>query len=70
MITSYFISLTNSTEKYIEFSPLKRRKIQAEYSSGDITSDGGALLLRQMDKRLGLLEAVAFSIAFVITICI
>lgn len=37
---------------------LKRRKVQAEFSGGDITSDGGVLLLRQIDRRLGLLKAV------------
>jgi hypothetical protein len=32
--------------------------VQAEFTGGDITSDGGVLLLRQVDKRLGLLAAV------------
>ncbi|WP_419648089.1 hypothetical protein [Thiolapillus sp.] len=31
---------------------VKRRKVQAAFSGGDITSDGGALLLRDMDRRL------------------
>jgi len=30
----------------IEFSPLKRRKIEAKFSGGEITSDAEALLLR------------------------
>ncbi|MBW9266464.1 MAG: transposase [Candidatus Thiodiazotropha sp. (ex. Lucinisca nassula)] len=37
---------------------MKRRRVQAEFSGGDITSDGGVLLLRQIDTRLGLLKAV------------
>jgi hypothetical protein len=40
------------------FQPKKRRKVKAEFSGGDITSDGGVLLLRQIDRRLGLLKAV------------
>ena len=50
--------MTNCTQTAFSFPPLKRRKIEAEFSGGDITSDGGVLLLRQMDKQLGLLEAV------------
>ena len=42
----------------IEFSPLKRRKVEAEFSGGEITSDAGALLLRQTDRQLGLLKKV------------
>ena len=41
----------------ISFPALKQRKIEAEFSGGEITSDGGALLLRQIDRRLGLLKA-------------
>ena len=40
------------------FSIGKTPSGEAEFSGGDITSDGGLLLLRQADKRLGLLEAV------------
>ena len=50
--------MPNCTQTSFSFPPLKRRKIQAEFSGGDITSDGGVLLLRQMDKQLGLLDAV------------
>jgi hypothetical protein len=50
--------VTNCTQSSFEFPALKRRKVQAEFSGGDITSDGGVLLLRQIDRRLGLLKAV------------
>ena len=50
--------MTNCTQTAFDFPPLKRRKIQAEFSGGDITSDGGVLLLRKIDQRLGLLSAV------------
>jgi len=50
--------VTNCNQEWIEFPAVKRRKVQAAFSGGDITSDGGALLLRDMDRRLGLLESV------------
>ena len=50
--------MTNCTQESFEFPALKRRKIECEFSGGDITSDGGVMLLRQMDKQLGLIEAV------------
>ncbi|MEJ1381498.1 MAG: IS1380 family transposase [Candidatus Sedimenticola sp. (ex Thyasira tokunagai)] len=50
--------MTNCNQTVFEFPVLKRRKVQAEFSGGDITSDGGVLLLRQIDLRLGLMKAV------------
>ncbi len=38
--------MTNCTEDRIEFPSLKRRKIEAEFSGGDVSSDGDVLLLR------------------------
>jgi len=36
------------------FSSCKSRKVLADFNGGDVTSDGGVLLLRQVDRRLGL----------------
>jgi hypothetical protein len=36
-----------------------RRVIEAAFDGGDIVSDGGVLLLRQVDRRIGLTQAVA-----------
>ena len=33
--------------------------IEAAFDGGDIVSDGGVLLLRQVDKRIGLTKAIA-----------
>ena len=43
----------------IDLTSCKRRLVQAEFTGGDITSDGGAVLLREMDRRLQLTSAVA-----------
>ena len=49
--------MTNCTQTSFEFPALNRKKVQTEFNSGDITSDGG-VFLRQIDKRIGLLDAV------------
>ena len=51
--------MTNCTQESFEFPVLKRRIVEANFQGGDITSDGGVLLLQQVDRRLGLNEAVA-----------
>jgi len=50
--------MPNCTQQSFSFPALKRRKIEAEFSGGDITSDGGVLLLRQMDQQLGLMASI------------
>jgi hypothetical protein len=51
------------TEAIISFSKVGRRQVQAAFDGGDITSDGGVMLLREVDRRLGLTRtaAAAFS---------
>ena len=51
--------MTNCTQESFQFPACKRRKVEANFQGGDITSDGGVLLLQQVDRRLGLSEAVA-----------
>jgi hypothetical protein len=41
------------------FHPLKRREIRAEFNGGAISSDGGGLLLREVEKRTGILRQFA-----------
>jgi hypothetical protein len=40
----------------LEFHPLRRREIRAQFDGGAITSDGGGLLLREVEKRIGILR--------------
>ena len=43
------------------FHPLKRREIRAQFDGGAISTDGGGLLLREVEKRIGLLHQFAAS---------
>jgi hypothetical protein len=47
----------NATQ--LEFAPFKRRRVSGEFSGGEVSSDGGVLLLRQLERRLGLLQRAA-----------
>ncbi|MEE8303118.1 MAG: IS1380 family transposase [Candidatus Tectomicrobia bacterium] len=51
--------MTNCTQQSFAFPVCKRRAVEANFQGGDITSDGGVLLLRQVDRHLGLCAAVA-----------
>jgi hypothetical protein len=46
-------------QSVFEFHPLKRRKIRAQFDGGAISSDGGGLLLREVEKRIGILHQFA-----------
>ena len=47
------------TDRTIEFGRLGRRVIEANFEGGDLSSDGGLLLLRRADERIGLSRAAA-----------
>lgn len=55
--------MTECTSTKLTFSSLKRQEIVANFDGGRLTSDAGALLLREVDRRLGLTEALADCIA-------
>jgi len=51
---------TDCNPKTYKFTVLKNRKIEASFSGGSITSDGGGtLLLRQVEQKTKLLEKIA-----------
>ena len=50
---------TECTPAQLEFQGLGRRKVDVAFDGGHISSDGGALLLRETDLRLGLTEGLA-----------
>ena len=47
------------TQIGFEFQPLKKRDIRAQFDGGMITSDGGGVLLREIEKRTGILRQFA-----------
>ena len=47
------------TIEQVEFPGLKRRQIISQFSGGEITSDAGGILLRQIDRRLGLTKSLS-----------
>lgn len=51
--------MSNCTVKAIEFEPVKRRRVEVNFEAGEVSSDGGVLLVRKLDRRVGLLDAVA-----------
>ena len=50
---------TECTPVRIEFKGLGRRRVQGAFDGGHISSDGGAVLLHEVDLRLGITERPA-----------
>jgi hypothetical protein len=51
--------MDNSTITQLEFAPLKGKKITALFDEPRVSSDGGVLLLREVDRQLGLMDRLA-----------
>jgi hypothetical protein len=52
-------SKTDCNDEPLLFQDLGRRKVQADFSGGALSSDGGVLLIRQVDANLGLTPSLA-----------
>lgn len=50
--------MTDCNSQPIVFSSFGRRNVVADFTGGAITSDAGALLLRQVDRKLGLIDQI------------
>jgi hypothetical protein len=50
--------MPDCTPQLLHFPSFDRRKIQVSFTGGNVTSDGGILLLREADRRLGLVAAL------------
>src|SRR5215210_6737323 len=46
-----------------QFPSFDRRKIEASFSGGEVSSDGGVMVLRAADRRLGLCRALDAALA-------
>ncbi len=51
--------MTNRNREQLSFPGCKGRRVEVEFSGGNVTSDAGVLLVRQADRLLGLTESVA-----------
>lgn len=51
--------MPNCTAEELGFGRLGRRLIEANFEGGALSSDGGLMLLRQVDRKIGLSKAVA-----------
>ena len=51
--------MTDCNQSTLRFPDCKRKKVQASFDGGEVTSDGGLLLVRQVDRELGLTRAMA-----------
>lgn len=51
--------MTLCTQQKLIFPDIKRRKVEVNFEGGDISSDGGSLLLRQVENKIKLLFRIA-----------
>src|SRR5712691_2774278 len=51
--------MTECKQKAIEFHALGSREVVGHFDGGDITSDGGGLMLREVEQRTGILKKFA-----------
>ena len=50
---------TECSVSKLEFQGLNRRRVEAEFNGGQITSDAGGLLLREVESRYGFIRGLA-----------
>ena len=55
--------MTECNRKSLSFSRIGRQEIVANFDGGRLTSDAGGLLLREVDRRVGLITALSGCIA-------
>jgi hypothetical protein len=51
--------MTECNGQSVVFSSLRRQKVEADWNGGLLTSDAGTLLLREVDRRIGLIDALS-----------
>ena len=51
--------VTQCTPAQLEFHAFGRREVAGRFDGGRLTSDGGGVLLREVDRRLGLMDRIA-----------
>jgi DDE family transposase len=51
--------MTECSQEVFHFAHYFSRRVEASFTAGRVSSDGGALLLREAERRIGLMERVA-----------
>ena len=51
--------MTECNHEAFSFSNCRKRQVRGNFAGGSISSNGGALLLREVDRRIGLTARVA-----------
>lgn len=54
--------MTNNTQLSFEFKAVSCRRVTADFSGGEVTSDGGVLILREIVERLGIVDQLSCAI--------
>jgi hypothetical protein len=50
---------TQCNQEFLEFHPLEKREVRGAFEGGAITSEAGGLLLREVEKRTGIIAQFA-----------
>ena len=50
---------TQCNQEFLEFHPLDKREVRGQFDGGAITTDAGGLLLREVEKRTGIIAQFA-----------
>jgi len=56
------INMTDCNTQPLLFASVDRRQFVADFEGGDLTSDGGLPLLREVDRKIGLIDAIGRAI--------
>src|SRR5690606_29689313 len=51
--------MTDCIQKTFPFQALGSRKVEADFEGGNVSADGGILLLREVDLRTGMIDQIA-----------
>jgi hypothetical protein len=55
--------MTDCTAEPLVFASVDRRNVVVDFDGGDLTSDGGLPLLREVDRKIGLIDALNDAVA-------
>ncbi len=51
--------MTKTEAGQLKFTSIKSCQVRADFNGGQLSSDGGLLLVREVDRKLGLVDAIA-----------